>query len=117
MKTNLYLCNSKINNKLNNMKVLIKVGIDDSIFVELPFECIKECGTIEFNADNVEKWMKNEKVLKQFQFIKDETLATFVYDMPCELSFEEVKKLGRRELIQWALYECCIKVSDELADI
>lgn len=117
MKTNLYLCNSKINNKLNNMKVLIKVGIDDSIFVELPFECIKECGTIEFNSDNVEKWMKNEKVLKQFQFIKDETLATFVYDMPCELSFEEVKKLERRELIQWALYKCCIKVSDELADI
>lgn len=61
------------------MKLLIKVQIDDSIFVELPFECIKECGTIDFNADNVEKWMQNEEVLKQFQFIKDDTIYHAIY--------------------------------------
>lgn len=61
--------------------------------------------------------MQNDEIQKQFQFIKDNTLACFVYDIPCELSFEEVKELGRRELIQWALYDACLKVNDELADI
>lgn len=99
------------------MKTLIKVEIDDNIFVELPIECIRECGTFEFNADNIEKWMQNNEIQKQFQFIKDNTLACFVYDIPCDLSFEEVKKLGRRELIQWALYDACLKINDELADL
>ena len=49
--------------------------------------------------------------------LSDNTLACFVYDIPCELSFEEVKELGRRELIQWALYDACLKVNDELAVI
>lgn len=86
------------------MKTFIKVEIDDNTFIELPIEC-------------VEKWMQNDEIQKQFQFIKDNTLACFVYDIPCELSFEEVKELGRRELIQWALYDACLKVNDELADI
>lgn len=34
-----------------------------------------------------------------------------------ELPIECVKELGRRELIQWALYDDCLKVNDELADI
>lgn len=49
--------------------------------------------------------------------IDDNILACFVYDIPCDLSFEEVKKLGRRELIQWALYDACLKINDELADL
>lgn len=81
------------------MKTFIKVEIDDNTFIELPIECVKECGTFVFDADNIEKWMQNDEIQKQFQFIKDNTLACFVYD------------------IQWALYDACLKVNDELAVI
>lgn len=36
------------------MKTFIKVEIDDNTFIELPIECVKECGTFVFDADNIE---------------------------------------------------------------
>ncbi len=48
------------------MKTFIKVEIDDNTFIELPIECVKECGTFVFDADNIEKWMQNDEIQKQF---------------------------------------------------
>lgn len=96
------------------MKMTIKTEIDKNTFVELPLQCIKEVGAIDYDDAIMQKWMNEVEIIKQFQFIKDDILAIYVYDMGCELSLDEVKELSRESLIQWALHEICLSVNDEL---
>lgn len=96
------------------MKMTIKTEIDKNTFVELPLQCIKEVGTIDYDEAIMQKWIDEVEIIKQFQYINDVVLAVYVYDMGCDLSLDEVKKLPREELIKWALREICLDINEEL---
>lgn len=96
------------------MKMTVKTEIDKNVFVELPLQCIKEVGTIDYKEEIVVKWLDEVEIIRQFQYINDVVLAVYVYDMGCDLSLDEVKQLPREELIKWALREICLNINEEL---
>lgn len=86
--------------------------LEDNLFVELPIQCTKEVGTLEYNEATVVKWLNETDVMKQFQFINDKTLALYLYDLDTDISFDTMKDLPREELLKWALYDICLSINE-----
>lgn len=98
--------------------VITKIEIANNIFIEIPMKCVKEVAeNNEYNDAIVWKWLGNENngLLKQFQFIKDKDLATYVAEMGMEQTINELTEtISRKELIQWVFFNACIIIQEEL---